>query len=95
MDASPGFSVTPATDGPPPYVNPDTLPRPISPRERIEHVYSLNDSDKVTLRLYSHASSSKSLPIYFEQEKISGSLEINAAKGDSIRSITAKVCLSA
>jgi hypothetical protein len=54
-------------------------------------VYSLKDSNKVTLKLYSHASASKSLPIYFEREKISGSLEINAARGDSIHSITAKV----
>jgi hypothetical protein len=86
---------SPTSDEPPPYVRRNTLPHPITPREPIEHVYSLKDSNKVRLKLYSRAKSPESLPVYFEREKISGLLEINAERGDSIHSITAKVSFSA
>jgi hypothetical protein len=90
----PGGPQTPTTDEPPPYVDRDTLPQPITTREPIEHVYSLKDSHKIKLKLYSRAKSPKSLPLYFEREKITGSLEIDAERGDSIHFITAKVRLS-
>jgi hypothetical protein len=85
----------PATDEPPPYVRRRTLLQPAAPRELTEHTYSLkeNNRDWVTLKLYSGAKSPKSVPMYFEGEYISGTLAINAQKGDSIRSIAVKVRL--
>lgn len=58
-----------------------------------EHIFFLTEKNKnlATLRLYSSAKSSKSLPTFFEKENINGILEIDAEKGDSIQSITAVV----
>jgi hypothetical protein len=79
------------TELPPPYVDSNASAQFSTPREPTEHAYFLKDSKKVTLKLYSQAKSSKSLPVYFEREKISGSLEINAEKGDSVHSVIVKV----
>ena len=81
-------------DDPPPYVH-RTFGLPTTPREPIEHVYALKENNRnwVTLKLYSSAKSPKSLPAFFEGEHINGSLEINAERGDSIHSVTAKVHL--
>ena len=81
---------------PPPYIRRHAIAQPVPPHELTEHMYHLKDSNRdwVTLKLHSSAKSSRSLPIYFEGENISGSLQINAEKGDSIHSITAEVCLS-
>ncbi|KAF8071809.1 hypothetical protein FPV67DRAFT_1560575 [Lyophyllum atratum] len=77
----------------PPYTRRNTLAQPIVRREPTEHVYLLAEKNRpwVTLKLYSSAKSSKSLPTFFEKENINGTLEINADKGDSIQSITATV----
>lgn len=81
-----------SSTAPPPYPYPADV-QAILPREATEHTFRLkeNNRDWVTLKLYSGAKSSTSLPVYFEKEEISGSLEINAERGDSIHSITAKV----
>ena len=90
-----------ASNEPPPYISPtqDSLTHPVTPRVPTEHRFHLNENNRnvnwVTLKLYSRAKSSTSLPVYFERENINGSLEINAEKGDSISSLTAKVGLSA
>jgi hypothetical protein len=96
---SQGFSSpssSPATEEPPPYIRRNTLVQRVTPRQPTEHTYFLkeNNRDWVTLKLHSGAKSSKSLPTYFENEPITGSLGISAQKGDSIHSITAKVHLS-
>ncbi|GLB40290.1 hypothetical protein LshimejAT787_0801610 [Lyophyllum shimeji] len=77
----------------PPYTRRNTLAQPIVRREPTEHVYLLTEKNRpwVTLQLYSSAKSSKSLPTFFEKENITGTLEINADKGDSIQCITATV----
>ena len=64
-------------------------------RQATEHLFHvLNGKGKpwITLKLYSSAKSSKSLPTFFEKEKINGLLELDAEKGDSIQAITATVC---
>lgn len=77
----------------PPYTRRNTIAQPVVRREPTEHLYLLTEKNRpwVTLKLYSSAKSSKSLPTFFEKENINGSLEINADKGDSIQSITATV----
>ncbi|KAG5338117.1 hypothetical protein C0989_008195 [Termitomyces sp. Mn162] len=77
----------------PPYTRRNTLTQPIARREPTEHIYFLTERNRpfVTLKLYSSAKSCTSLPTFFEKENISGTLEINAEKGDSISSITATV----
>ncbi|RDB25527.1 hypothetical protein Hypma_006735 [Hypsizygus marmoreus] len=82
-----------STDELPPYTRRNTLAQPLVRREPTEHVYLLTEKNRpwVTLKLYSSAKSSKSLPTFFEKENINGSVEINADKGDSIQSITALV----
>jgi hypothetical protein len=84
-------------DAPPPYICRNTLAYPVTPGEPTEHTYYLlkeNNRNWATLKLYSGAKSSTSLPVYLERENIIGSLEINAERGDSIHSITANVRLS-
>ncbi|KAG6862470.1 hypothetical protein C0995_000016 [Termitomyces sp. Mi166 len=77
----------------PPYTQRNTLARPVARREPTEHVYLLTEKSRpfITLKLYSSATSSASLPTFFEKENINGTLEINAEKGDSISSITATI----
>ncbi|KAG6821318.1 hypothetical protein H0H93_000179 [Arthromyces matolae] len=77
----------------PPYTRRNTLAQPIVHREPTEHVYVLTDKNRpfVTLKLYSSAKSSSSLPTFFEKENINGVLEVNAERGDSISSITATI----
>ncbi|KAF5342240.1 hypothetical protein D9611_001661 [Ephemerocybe angulata] len=67
-------------------------PQPIVRREPTEHTFVLTEgksSPWITLKLRSSAKSSKSLPTYFEKETITGQLEVNAERGDSIQAITA------
>ncbi|KAF5372740.1 hypothetical protein D9615_010121 [Tricholomella constricta] len=82
-----------SADDLPPYTRRNTLAQPVVRREPTEHVYLLNEKNRpwVTLKLYSSAKSSKSLPTFFEKENINGILEINADRGDSIQSITATI----
>ncbi|KAG6865794.1 hypothetical protein C0991_011786 [Blastosporella zonata] len=77
----------------PAYTRRNTLAQPVARPEPTEHVFLLTEKNRtfVTLKLYSSAKSSKSLPTFFEKENINGTLEINADKGDSIQSITAIV----
>lgn len=77
----------------PPYTRRNTLTQPIARREPTEHIYKLTEKNRpfVTLKLYSSAKSSASLPTFFEKENINGTLEVLAEKGDSISSITAIV----
>ncbi|KAG6900823.1 hypothetical protein C0993_000142 [Termitomyces sp. T159_Od127] len=77
----------------PPYTRRNTSAQPIARREPTEHIYILTEKNRpfVTLKLYSSAKSSASLPTFFEKENINGTLEILAEKGDSISSITATV----
>ncbi|KAG5647015.1 hypothetical protein DXG03_001740 [Asterophora parasitica] len=82
-----------SVDDLPPYTRRNTLAQPIARREPVEHVYLLSEKNRpwVTLKLYSSAKSSKSLPTFFEKENINGTLEIDAERGDSIQSITATI----
>jgi hypothetical protein len=79
----------------PPYTRRNTLTQPINlHREPTEHVFQLADGKSkpwVTLRVFSSAKSSKSLPTFFEKENITGRLELDAQRGDSIQAITAVV----
>lgn len=92
--SSPSALVPPPniTDEPPPYKNAHAQDH--IPQDLTEHTFLLKDNSRnwVTLKLYSDAKSPKSLPLYFEGKGIVGSLAINAEKGDSVHSITAKVC---
>jgi hypothetical protein len=90
------FSFRPGlSDELPAYTRRNTLTQSVARREPTEHVYLLTEKNRpwVTLKLYSSAKSSKSLPTFFEKERINGSLEINADRGDSIHSVTAVVRL--
>ncbi|KAF8968052.1 hypothetical protein BDZ97DRAFT_449634 [Flammula alnicola] len=79
----------------PPYTRRNTLTQPINlRREPTEHVFQLSDGKSkpwITLRVFSSAKSSKSLPTFFEKENINGRLELDAERGDSIQAITAMV----
>lgn len=77
----------------PGYTPRDYSTHPLVRRQSTEHVYNIIEKNRtwVTLKLYSSAKSPLSLPTYFEKEKITGLLEINAEKGDSIHSITAMI----
>ncbi|KAF9267938.1 hypothetical protein L218DRAFT_654005 [Marasmius fiardii PR-910] len=71
-----------------------TLAHPLVRREPTEHVFQLVDGRRAwaTLKLYSSAKSAKSIPTFYEKEKITGTLEIDAEKGDSsIRAVTIEV----
>ena len=80
----------------PPYTRRNTLTQPINlHREPTEHVFQLADGKSrpwITLKVYSSAKSPKSLPTFFEKENITGLLELEAERGDSIQAITATVC---
>lgn len=80
----------------PPYTRRNTLTQAINlQREPTEHVFQLADGKPkpwFTLRVFSSAKSSKSLPTFFEKENINGMLELDAQRGDSIQAITAIVC---
>ncbi|KAF9563247.1 hypothetical protein CPC08DRAFT_761006 [Agrocybe pediades] len=79
----------------PPYTRRSTLTQPINlRREPTEHVFQLSDGKPkpwVTLKIFSSAKSSKSLPTFFEKENITGSLELDAERGDSIHGVTVVV----
>ena len=66
------------------------LPRPAT--EHLFHVFNGKGKPWITLKVYSSAKSSRSLPTFFEKEAINGLLEVDAEKGDSIQAITATVC---
>lgn len=87
------FSRPGQSDDLPAYTRRNTLAQSVARREPTEHVYVLTEKNRslVTLKLYSSAKSSKSLPTFFEKENITGKLEINADRGDSIHSVTAVV----
>lgn len=77
-----------------------TLAQPIGtlsiPRAPTEHIYPLVDGRSsgkpwATLKIFSSAKSSKSLPTFFEKENINGSFELHAERGDSIQAVTATV----
>lgn len=80
----------------PPYTRRNTLTQPVNlRREPTEHVFQLSDGKPkpwVTLKIYSSAKSSKSLPTFFEKEDITGQVELDAERGDSIQAVTAVVC---
>ncbi|KAF8905074.1 hypothetical protein CPB84DRAFT_1894808 [Gymnopilus junonius] len=79
----------------PPYTRRNTLTQPINlHREPTEHVFQLADGKSrpwITLKVYSSAKSPRSLPTFFEKENITGLLELEAERGDSIQAITATV----
>ncbi|PFH53152.1 hypothetical protein AMATHDRAFT_55616 [Amanita thiersii Skay4041] len=77
----------------PPYTRRNTL-NSVVRREPTEHVYHLSEGKGnpwATLKVYSSAKSTKSLPTFFEKEPVTASLEVHAEKGDSIQQITAIV----
>lgn len=66
----------------------------VARREPTEHVFQLTDGRGkawATLKVYSSAKSSKSLPTFFEKENVNCCFELFAEKGDSIQTITATV----
>ncbi|KAG7089409.1 hypothetical protein E1B28_011097 [Marasmius oreades] len=78
----------------PRYTRRNTIAQPLIRREPIEHVFQLVDGRRAwaILKLYSSAKSAKSIPTFYEKEKITGTLEIDAVKGDSsIRIITIEI----
>ncbi|KIM40544.1 hypothetical protein M413DRAFT_445987 [Hebeloma cylindrosporum] len=79
----------------PPYTRRNTLTQPVNiRREPTEHVFQIADGKSkpwITLRVFSSAKSSRSLPTFFEKENITGRLEIDAERGDSIQAVTAMV----
>lgn len=87
------FSSPGQSDELPAYTRRNTLTQSVARRDPTEHVFVLTEKNRpwVTLKLYSSAKSSKSLPTFFEKENIKGSLEIDADRGDSIQSVTAVV----
>jgi len=79
----------------PAYSRRTTLAQPVNVRrEPTEHIFQCSEGKGrpwVTLRLLSSAKSAKSLPTYFEKENITGSLEIDAERGDSIQAVSVTV----
>ena len=85
----------PSSDSELPSYTRRTVPQVDVPRSATEHLFHvLNGKGKpwITLKVYSSAKSSRSLPTFFEKETINGLLEVDAEKGDSIQAITATVC---
>ena len=103
MDASPPRYSNSSRHGPEPsgselpaYTRRSSMAHAPLPRQVTEHLFHvLNGKGKpwITLKVYSSARSSKSLPTFFEKENINGLLELDAEKGDSIQVITATVCI--
>lgn len=84
----------PSSDSELPSYTRHTVPQVDVPRPATEHLFQvLNGKGKpwITLKVYSSARSSRSLPTFFEKESINGLLEVDAEKGDSIQAITATV----
>ncbi|KAF8150704.1 hypothetical protein B0H34DRAFT_149037 [Crassisporium funariophilum] len=81
----------------PAYTRRNTLTQPLAVdlrREPTEHIFQVADGKSkpwITLKVYSSAKSSRSLPTFFEKENITGRLELDAERGDSIQAITATV----
>ncbi|KAL0579589.1 hypothetical protein V5O48_002427 [Marasmius crinis-equi] len=78
----------------PRYTRRNTIAQPLVRREPTEHVFQLVDGRRswAVLRLLSSAKSTKSIPTFYEQEKITGTLEVDTEKGDSsIRMITIEI----
>lgn len=90
----PGPAPTSGSDLPA-YTRRNTLTQAINlRRDPTEHIFLAADGKSkpwITLRVFSSAKSSKSLPTFFEKENIDGKLEIDAERGDSIQAITAVV----
>lgn len=62
-----------------------------SSRGPVEHCFSLYDSKNVpwaTLRLQSHSSSARFLPSYFEGQPISGRVDLNLSKPETIHGVS-------
>ncbi|KAF9000661.1 hypothetical protein BDQ17DRAFT_1391208 [Cyathus striatus] len=64
---------------------------PYTRRNTLSSLLLWKEQALITLKVYSSAKSSKSLPTFFEKENINGQLEIHAEKGDSIQAITANI----
>lgn len=80
----------------PPYTRRrNTLAQPVSsPRPPTEHLHQLFDGKGMpwaSLKVFSSAKSTKSLPTFFEKENLNGTLELDVGKGESIQAITATV----
>ncbi|PPR02623.1 hypothetical protein CVT24_002194 [Panaeolus cyanescens] len=94
FSSRPGPAPSSATELPP-YTRRNTLAQPINVRrEPTEHIFQLSDGKSrpwLTLTVFSSAKSSKSLPTFFEKENITGRLEIQAERGDSIQAVSATV----
>lgn len=79
----------------PAYSRRNTLAQPVNVRrEATEHLFQVADGKSrpwITLKVFSSAKSSRSLPTFFEKENINGQLELDAERGDSIQAITATV----
>ncbi|KAJ4477348.1 hypothetical protein J3R30DRAFT_3291186 [Lentinula aciculospora] len=79
----------------PHYTRRNTLAHPVVPRVSIQHVFSLSNGRArpwLVLKVSSSAKSTKSLPTFYEKEKINATLELHAEKGDSsIQSVMAMV----
>jgi len=104
MDASsppcyrryPRHGPAPLSDSELPSYTRRTAPQVDVTRPATEHLFQVfNGKGKpwITLKVYSSAKSSKSLPTFFDKESINGLLEVDAEKGDSIQAITATVCV--
>jgi hypothetical protein len=57
-------------------------------------VFPLSNKGKLwaTLKLISSAASKKQLPTYYQREHITGTLEMNLEKEDTILAVTVQVC---
>lgn len=59
-------------------------------REWPEHVYSL-DKTQLSLKVKSRAPSATNLPLFFDGDTITGSVEMNVEKPESAKSVTISV----
>lgn len=80
----------------PAYTRRNTLAAPLQPpRQPTEHTFPLISSSTnkawACLRLSSSAKSAKSLPTFYEKEKINGSVDINLGRADSVSAVSLRV----
>jgi len=89
-----GLGLAPESTDLPPYTRRNTPQNVAIRREPTEHVCQLTEGKNrpwATLKIYSSAKSTKSLPTFFEKEPVNATLEIHAEKSESIHQITATV----
>jgi hypothetical protein len=65
-----------------------------SSRSQTEHSYHLknrNDQPWLTLRVNSQATRAQSLPFFFKDDTVTGSVDLNLVKSDHIQAVVLKV----